>query len=452
MEGFTALILPDLKDLVERKQIEELRETLRCLHPADVADLLVNLDADTAGAVFEAMEVEPRVKAFEFVPEAEQVRMLELLGQQKMARVVEEMSSDDRAAFLKALPSSTVEAILPLLAQAERNDVVKLMSFQEGTAGSIMTTEYVSFTEDLPVAEALAQVRKVAPAREMVYYIYITDSQHHLHGVISLRQLIMAKPDQKVIEIANRNVVRVPVDADREEVARTLKKYDFLALPITDRDNRLLGIVTHDDVLDVVIAEATEDAQRMGAVTPMKESYFQASLVRVVRSRLTWLVLLFLGGTLTGTVLRHFQHELEAVVALSIFVPLLIGTGGNAGSQTVTTVVRAIALGEVKVAHVLHVLKREFTAGLMLGVLLGVIMIGRALLWDVGWQLSLAVAVSVVAVCVWATTVGAIVPIACQRLRIDPTVVSAPLITTLVDATGLFIYFSIARLMLPNAW
>lgn len=448
MEGFTVLILPEVKDLVERKETAELRETLRCLHPADVADLLVNLDGETAGAVFEAMDGEERIQTFEFVPEADQVRMLDVLGQQKMAGVVEGMSSDDRARFLKALPQATVDAMLPLLAQAERNEVVKLMSFTEGTAGSIMTTEYVSFLEEVTIADALTQIRKVAPLREMVHYVYVTDAHHHLHGVISLRQLIMARPDQKVVEIANRNVIRVPVEADREEVAQTLKKYDFLALPITDRDNRLLGIVTHDDVLDVVIAEATEDAQRMGAVAPMKESYFQASLVRVVRSRLTWLVLLFLGGTLTGTVLRHFEADLKTVVALSIFIPLLIGTGGNAGSQTVTTVVRALALGEVGITDVLRVLKREFTAGLMLGVLLGSIMIGRALMWDVGWHLALAVAVSVVAVCVWATTVGAVVPIMCQRLRIDPTVVSAPLITTLVDATGLFIYFSIARVML----
>ncbi len=448
MEGFTVLILPEVKDLVERKQTEELRETLRCLHPADVADLVVNLDGETAGAVFEAMQGEERIQTFEFVPEADQVRLLDVLGQQKMAGVVEGMSSDDRARFLKALPQATVDALLPLLAQAERNEVVKLMAFAEGTAGSIMTTEYVSFLEEMTVFDALVQIRKVAPLREMVHYVYITDAHHHLHGVISLRQLIMAPPAAKVVDIANRNVIRVPVEADREEVAQTLKKYDFLALPITDRDNRLLGIVTHDDVLDVVIAEATEDAQRMGAVAPIKESYFQASLAKVVRSRLTWLVLLFLGGTLTGTVLRHFEGDLKTVVALSIFIPLLIGTGGNAGSQTVTTVVRAIALGEVGIADVFRVLKREFTAGLMLGVLLGSIMIGRALLWHVGWNLALAVAVSVVAVCVWATTVGAVVPILCQRYRIDPTVVSAPLITTLVDATGLFIYFSIARLML----
>ncbi len=455
MEGFTVLILPEVKDLVVRKETAELREMLRHLHPADVADVLVNLDGETGGAVFDAMEPGQGVKTFEHVPEGDQTRLMDVIGQAKVARVIEGMSSDDRAHFLKSLPQATIDAILPLLAQAERNDVVRLMAFDEGTAGSIMTTEYVHFVEEMTVAEALAQIRKVAPLRETVYYVYVTDTQHHLFGVLSLRQLILAKPEQKVGDIAQRNVIRVIVDADQEQVAQTFEKYDFLAVPVTDNENRLLGIVTHDDVLDVVVAEATEDAHRMGAVGPMVENHLTAPFARVWRKRVGWLSCLFLAELFTFTALSHFEKAISQVVVLALFVPLCISTGGNSGSQAATLITRALALGHVTLKDWRKVLRHEILMGFALGLTLGAIGFVRACMTPASilggasrLGLGLVISQSVTVICLWGTLIGSLLPLLFKRLGFDPGMASSPFVATFVDVTGIMIYFSIARVYL----
>jgi magnesium transporter len=284
--------------------------------------------------------------------------------------------------------------------------------------------------------------------------LYVLDERDTLHGVVSLRRLLPADPRATIRSLMTREVVTARAETPQDEVARLVSKYSFNALPIVDPQNRLLGIVTVDDVVDVLVAGETEAMLRMGGVAAEEDApgqamnYFGTSIFRVVRMRIGWLMMLFVAGTLTGNVLRHFEHEMAQVVALAVFIPLIIGTGGNAGSQTVSTIIRALALGQVRLRDARRVLLREMSAGLLLGALLCGFAVVRALLWKSGWQLALVVGLTILSVCLWANVIAAMVPLLAQRFRVDPTVVSAPLITTLVDATGLAIYLLIAKMVL----
>jgi len=296
---------------------------------------------------------------------------------------------------------------------------------------------------------ALDHLRRVHLDAETFTDTYVVDEDGHLEGVVSLRDLVLAQPKQQLREFMTKDVVTVAPTDDQEIAARLISHYNFLALPVVEQ-GRILGIITVDDIIDVLISEGTEDQLRFGAVEPgvLNQPYFTTPIWRVVRSRVGWLVLLFVAETATGTVLRHFEDELARVVALSFFIPLLIGTGGNTGAQTVSTIIRGLALQEIRLRDTLRVVVREFWSGLLLGATLGLIAFGRAELWGSGYQLSLVVALSILAICAWANTIGSLIPLVAQRFKIDPALVSAPLITTLVDATGLAIYLLIAKALL----
>jgi magnesium transporter len=283
------------------------------------------------------------------------------------------------------------------------------------------------------------------------YACYVTEPESgRLLGAVSLRDLVMAEPERRVAEVMRRKPITVTVNEDQESLAHKIAKYNLLAVPVLEQDGRVVGFVTVDDVIDVLVEEQTEDILRMAAVEPgaLDKPYFENPLLRVVRKRIGWLVLLFVAETFTGTVLRYFESELAQVIALSFFIPLLIGTGGNAGAQTVTTIIRSIALGEIRLRDTWRVFTREVSTGVMVGVLIGAIAFGRALLWGAALPLAVTVSITVLAVCAWSTTIGSLIPMAAHRFRIDPTVLSAPLIATLVDATGLVIYFTIAKAIL----
>src|SRR5712692_646915 len=314
-----------------------------------------------------------------------------------------------------------------------------------------MTTEFVRLDPKMTVGEALKHIRSVAREKESIYACYVMEPKtNHLLGAVSLRDLVMAELERPVTEVMRRKPVTVIALDDQEVVANKIAKYNLLAVPVLEKDGSVVGFVTVDDVIDVLVEEQTEDLLRMAAVEPgaLDRPYFDNPILRVVRKRIGWLLLLFVAETFTGTVLRYYESELAAVVALSFFIPLLIGTGGNAGSQTVTTIIRSLALGEIRLKQAGRVLAREVSTGVMIGVLVGTVAFGRALLWGSSMPLALTVSISVLVICSWSTTIGSLIPIMAHRFKIDPAVLSAPLIATLVDATGLVIYFSIAKIIL----
>jgi len=356
---------------------------------------------------------------------------------------------------LKTLDERQREELLPLVAAAEREDIRRLIQYPENSAGAMMTSNYTWLPEDITEAEALVRLRQQASDRETIYYVFVLDAERHLTGVVSLRGLIVGRPTDLVRDQMERNVVALRVDEEREAVARKFAQYNFLALPVVDHENRLVGMITHDDVIDVIVEEATEDVHRLGAVGPGVENYLEAPFVTVWRKRAFWLSCLFLAELFTFTALAHFEDSISAVVVLALFVPLCISTGGNSGSQAATLITRSLALGHVTARDWLKVLRHELLMGLALGASLGAIGFLRAVMTpqDVlgnasRWNLALVISQSVMAICLWGTIIGSLLPLLFKRLGFDPGMASSPFVATFVDVTGIIIYFSIARLYL----
>jgi magnesium transporter len=358
------------------------------------------------------------------------------------------MDPDDAADVVEQLPDETASAILVRHSPAEAAEIRELSAYEPDSAGGIMTPAYVAVAKEATAAQATAAIRRLVDQAETVNYVYVVDDQRHLLGVLSLYRLLLSPDTTPVEQLMAPSTVRVRASADQETAARLLTDRNLLAIPVVDDDDHLVGIITEDDVADVIEAEATEDIERLGGSQPLNLPYRLASVPLLVRKRVGWLLLLFLAEAYTGTVLRNFEDELQAAVALSFFIPLLIGTGGNLGSQTVTLVVRAMALNEVTLRDIAWLVLKELRVGLVIGLIMAVVAFGRGFTLGVGNQVSAVVAITILAICVWSAIVAAALPLILRRLGADPAVVSAPLIATLVDGTGLIIYFEIAKFIL----
>ncbi|AMV37994.1 magnesium transporter [Planctomyces sp. SH-PL62] len=448
------LLVPDLRELIHGGEDVALREFLVDLHPGRVAEFIEDLPDGDGDTVFRILEPRERAEVLSYLENDEQNRLIESMPPKEAADLLRVMSHDERAALVNRLEEEFVDEVLPNLAQAEREDIRRLAGYEPGTAGAVMTTDYVTLPPHITVREALERLRHEAPDRETIYYCYVVDHSRRLIGFISLKRLILARRSAVIEEIMQRDVIFAKVDDDQEPVARTIDKYDLLALPIVDVGDRLVGIVTHDDAMDILRREQTEDILKFGGVAPDPEAdvpYWQSTVLTTVRRRIKWLMLLFLAENLTTPVQQHFQWTYgdQKMPALALFISLLTGTGGNAGSQTVGTVIRGMALGEIKLSQALLVVARECLTGLCLGLMLGTVALFYIHFWrDQPWGVSCVVGFSLFGVCMWANVIGSLVPLAARRVGIDPAVVSAPFISTLVDATGMVIYFTIAILLL----
>jgi magnesium transporter len=447
------LLVPDLRELLRDGEDVALREFLTDHHPAHVAEMVEDLGPNEGDSLLRLLALRVRAEVLGYLDTDHQVRTVERMNPTDAAALLHLMSHDERADLVNRLDEERVDSILPHLAQAERDDIRKLASYEPGTAGAVMTTDYVTLPPNLTVREALERIRHEALDRETIYYCYVVDSARRLIGFVSLKSLILARPMARIEDIMQRDVIFARVDEDQEAVARQIGKYDLLAIPVVDADDKLLGIITHDDVLDILRQEQTEDILAFSGVSRDAEAdevpYWQSSIPAVVRRRLPWLLMLLLAENLTYPVLEYFDWVRKQNEALGFFIALLIGTGGNAGSQTVGTIIRGISLGEIVGRDSLRVLFRECAVGLLLGLMLGTIGLMYAHLWrHQPWALSSVVGLTILCICIWANTIGALVPLLARRAGIDPAVISAPFISTLVDATGLVIYFTIAIIIL----
>ena len=449
--------MPAPEELLERirLRLEEsftgIGEVVTDLPAPDVADLLNQLTLAEAATVALMLPVPRAVEVLDQPTMTRRSAILEKLEPARAARILEGMAADERTDIVQQMGEHERRRLLPKLSPDVRAEVERLLQYPDHTAGGIMTTEFVRLDPSMTVSAALKHIRSVAREKESIYACYVLEpARGRLLGSLSLRDLVMSDLERPVTEIMRRKPVTVAALDDQEAVAHRIAKYNLLAVPVIEKDGSVVGFVTVDDVVDVLIEEQTDDILKMGAVEPgaLDRPYFDNPVLRVVRKRIGWLLLLFVAETFTGTVLRHYEGELSAVVALSFFIPLLIGTGGNAGSQTVTTIIRSIALGEIRLRDAWRVLGREATTGVIVGVLVGGVAFGRALLWGAHLPLAVTVGITVLTICAWSTTVGSLIPIAAERFGVDPAVLSAPLITTLVDATGLIIYFRIAKVIL----
>lgn len=409
---------------------------LRAIQPAELAALAELLGDETFGEIL--AELDPQDAA----------QILERLSSAEAADVLEAMAPDDAADVFAQLDPAEARQILVEMEPLEAKELQELLSYPPDTAGGRMTPAYVALLPDVRVDQAIAALRKVAEEVETIYYAYVVDEDNHLLGVVSMRDLVLNPPYRTIGEIMEREIVKVPATADQEEAARLLIEEGLLAIPVVDEQDRLLGIITVDDVADILEREVTEDIERLGGSQPLEVPYTRATPVYLWRRRVGWLLLLFVAEMYTGTVLRHFEQELEEAIALAFFVPLLIGTGGNAGSQVVTTLVRAMAVEGISLRDFFRIFPKEFIAGLLAGLAMGIAGFLRAEILGVDPAISLTVGTALFCIVLWAVTVATLLPLLLKRLGIDPAVVSSPLIATLVDGTGLVIYFNVARFIL----
>ncbi len=449
------LLVPDLRELIQAGETAALTEFLAEYHPARIAEVVEDLGPGEGDAIFGLLEPRTRADVMSYLEPESQVRLVEAMPSGSAAELLHLMSHDERADLVNRLDDDRVDEILRRLAHAEREDIRRLASYEPGTAGAVMTTDYATLRPDATVREALDHLRQEAPDRETIYYSYVVDKSRRLQGLISLKDLLLARPRSRIDDIMTRDLIVARVDDDQESVAEKIEQYDLIAIPVVDAADMLVGIVTHDDAMDILRREQTEDILKFGGVSADREAddapYWQGSILRSVRRRIVWLLLLFLAENFTYPVLKYYQwiEEPRHFPALGLFLPLLLGTGGNAGSQSVGTIIRGMALGEIRNKDVLRVLLREVSTGLLLGLMLGGIAFFYARLWrSQPWGISAVVGLTILSVCVWANFIGALVPILARWAGKDPAVISAPFISTLVDATGLVIYYSIAIALL----
>lgn len=437
----------EIEQLVAAGDFTELRDLLTRTHPADIANLLDELPPEQAIVIFEMLSLEVASEVLDETGSLVRQELVEKVDDERLADLLDTLPMDDAAEFLEALPEPLSERLIGLMEPEEAADVQGILGYEDETVGRLMTTDIAMLRRHWTVTETFDYLRSLEDA-ETLHYLYVVDRDDHLLGVVPLRELIMALPEATIETIMSEQVVAVPATADQEELAEMMSRYDYFAMPVVDTGGHLLGVVTVDDVLDVFEEEVTEDIQRLGGSEPLDQPYFAVSIFQIVRKRIGWLLLLFVASTLSGEVIRYFQNELDTVVALGFFITLITGTGGNAGSQTVATIIRAITLDEVKLGNIWQAWRREVSVGFMLGLVMGIVGIVRALLWHTGFDVAMVVALTLPAIVIWSTTVATIIPIMADRFNIDPTVISGPMIATIVDATGLLIYFSLAKVFL----
>ncbi|MEP0958685.1 magnesium transporter [Leptolyngbya sp. FACHB-1515] len=437
-----------LQALLEQQNYQGAKALLVPVQPADIAEAIDGLPEQMQAIAFRLLSKSEATEVYEHLDSSIQQALLEDFKRQDVLEIVEQMSPDDRARLFDELPAKVVTRLLEQLSPSERQATALLLGYEAGTAGRIMTTEYISLKEHWTVAQALDRIRTLAYASETIYYLYITDGARRLIGILSLRALVIAQPQQLIREILVRDVVHVQTQTPQEEVARLIQRYDFLAIPVVDAEDRLVGIVTVDDVIDILEEETTKDIYTLGGVQSGEDSYFQTNLLTVARRRVVWLFVLLITNTMTSAVIRSQQGILEQVVALAAFIPLLIGTGGNVGAQSSTVVIRGLNTDELRSSKAFEVIRREAMAGALLGVMLGVIVLFWAYLLQGNWVVSIAVGISLVAISILASIAGSTLPFLFQALKLDPALMSAPFITTAVDVLGVLIYLNTARLIL----
>ena len=443
-------------EMMEAKQFSQLRELLSEFPAADLAELFLDIPDEKDPLLFRILPKEIAADVFVEMDTDAQERLLYSFSDRELGEVLSELYMDDTVDIIEEMPANVVARILRLATPEARKQINELLKYPEDSAGSVMTTEFVRLRKDMTVEDAFLAIRRVAIDKETVYTCYVTDEARHLEGVITVKKLLLSEPDALLSEIMEENVVSLETHTDREEVALAFNKYGFLALPVVDAENRLVGIITMDDALDVMHEEAEEDFAVMAAVTPTEDPYLRTGVFRIFASRIPWLLILMLSATFTGMIISGFESALAACVALTAFIPMLMGTGGNSGSQSSTTVIRGISLGEIEFKDTFRVLFKELRVSILCGVCLAVATFAKVMLVDaymmgnpqVTPTVALVVSLTLLVTVVAAKLIGCLLPIIAKKVHLDPAVMASPFITTLVDAVSLLVYFAIARTFL----
>ena len=439
--------IPELRVMLAEGDTAGLREVAEELHPATVAEFSEGLDDAEIWRLLDAVPVERQSEIFPYYPMPRQVELFKAADRPHLGPLLESMASDNRDDLLRELDPGFVEEILPLVAKAERHDIRMLLSCPEGSAGSMMTTEYASLPAEITAGEAISRLRSQAPNSESIYYIYVLDPERRLLGFVSLRDLILARPTALVSELMQKDVIGVRVEEPREHVVEKLARFDFIAIPVIDDRGRLVGIITHDDVLDAVRQDATDDAQRIAAIAPLGEGYLEAALISMTWKRGIWLAILFATAAITAMVLARWKSPHAWLVA---FIPLVIASGGNSGNQSATLVITALSTGDCRLSDWKRILRREFVVGLLLGMLLSVPGYLLGLAYAPSPLHALVIPATILSVVMVGSLVGSVLPLVFRSIGLDPALMSNPFVSAIVDVVGILLYMGMALAILGD--
>ena len=449
-------LVEEIRYLLESKSYAALRETFLAMEPADIALLLEEMGEETMPLLYRLLPKEPAAEVFVELDTDSQEMLINGFSNSELTEVLEELYLDDVADIVEEMPACVVIRILDRATPEMRKSINDILKYPEDSAGSIMTMEFLSLKKAMTVSDAFKRIRRIGGEMETINMLYVTDSRRKLLGVLSVRDLLLADEEDLIEDLMDPNVIFATTRDDKEDVAQALSKYDFLAMPIVDMENRLVGIVTVDDAMDVIEEETTEDFEKMAAMLPSDKPYLRTGVVDTWKARLPWLMILMLSATFTGIILNHYENALAACIVLNAYIPMLSGTGGNSGTQASVAVIRALSLDEVEFSDVLSVLWKEMRVALLCGVCLGaanfvkMLLIDRALLGndEVTMAVCAVVCLTVMFVVIFAKAVGCSLPLLAEKIGLDPAVMASPFITTIVDATSLLIYFTLASALL----
>ena len=434
----------NLLELLNEGKIRELKNELNELNSYDTAEFFELLPDEKKLIVFRLLTKDNAAEAFSYMDYDLQEHLI-----RSIRNIVDEMFIDDTVDFLSELPANLVTKVLRNADESKRKLINQFLNYPDNSAGSIMTIEFVQFHEDMTVKRAMEQLRATGVNKETIYNCYVVNSKRVLMGILPLRTLILAKDDEIVKDLMEDRVISVKTLDDQEEVAEIFKNYNFISLPVVDNEGRLVGIITVDDIMDVIDQENTEDFEKMAALLPSEDEYLKTSVYTLTKNRLPWLMVLMISGTISAAIISHYQYVLTSVLALSAYMTILTGTGGNSGSQASTLIIRGMALGEIEMKDIIKVIWKEVRVGLLCGLALGAVNFARLFIFDgVSIAVNIAVSLTMAAVVVVAKAIGCTLPILAKRVGFDPAIMAGPLITTVVDAVSLLIYFNIASVLL----
>jgi len=440
------LLIPEIRELLARKEKETLKEIFYEYEPVEVAQILNEFTLKERVFLFSLWEIDFAADVFEKMNKKDQFALLRSIDKIQKGKILDELAPDERADFFEELPEETVTRLLSIMQKEEAQNVKELLSYESNTAGGKMTTEFISVREGITVKDALESLRKKAKGVEIIYYIYVLNKKGKLTGVLSLKDLVLSNPRENIKKIMHTHPITIPIDMDQEKVAEKIAQYDFFALPVVDDRGRMKGIITVDDVIDVIKEENTEDMYKIAAAGKHPADYMSTGSLSTAKHRFTWLLILAITGLFSGMILENFSFVLKKVISLTFFIPFLMDSAGNAGTQAATVTVRGLAIGEVRVEDIWRVVKKEFLVGIILGLGLSIFAFIRAIIFQKSPFLGLTVGITMIITVTTSTSLGSILPLICKFLKIDPAVISGPLITTIVDITSLLIYFAVANL------
>lgn len=438
-----------IQELLQTQQYTRLRQLLVDLNDADIAACMEELPEQSMVKAFRILPKDLAADIFSYLDVELQQTVITSLTEREAASIIDNLMADDAVDLLEEMPANVVKRLLESASAETRRDINHLLRYPEDSAGSIMTVEYVDLKESLTVEGAIERIRIVGLDSETINICYVLDAQRKLLGTVALRYLLLSQPDETIGDIMHENVVSVHTLADQEEVARQFQKYGFTAMPVVDNENRLVGIITVDDIVDVIEEEATEDMEKMAALVPSDKPYMRTSAWETYKKRIPWLLLLMVSATFTGSIITSFEDALSVYVALTAFIPMLMDTGGNAGGQASVTIIRGLSLGEIEYRDVPRILWKELRTAILCGGTLAAANFAKLMLFDrVGLAVALVVCLTLVLAVIMAMLVGCLLPMGAKRLGFDPAVMASPFITTIVDALSLLVYFQIATLVL----